>query len=66
MPKIGAYTTWNVISNLKDLQDFVRKNPIDSKGFTANIPSRGLISLPRRFVGTATSEIDIEKPMVVV
>jgi hypothetical protein len=41
----AATTTWNVISNLKDLQDFAPKIPVDSKGFTANIPSRDLIPL---------------------
>lgn len=35
-----AVTTWNVIPNLKDLQGFAQKNLVDSKGLTANIPSR--------------------------
>jgi hypothetical protein len=33
-------TSWNVISNLKDLRDLAQKIRADSKGLTANIPSR--------------------------
>jgi hypothetical protein len=38
--KTPLHTTWNVISNLKVLQDFARKIPFDGKRLTANIPSR--------------------------
>lgn len=33
-------TSWKVISKLKDLLDLARKIRIDSKGFTANFPTR--------------------------
>jgi hypothetical protein len=34
------YTTWKVNTNLKDLRDLAQKSPLDSKGLTANLPSR--------------------------
>jgi hypothetical protein len=36
----GVNTTWKVNSSLKDLRDLAQKIPIDSKGLTANLPSR--------------------------
>jgi hypothetical protein len=41
-------TTWKVTSNLKDLRDLAKKIPIDSKGLTANLPSRVLIVYRRQ------------------
>src|SRR5262249_37987382 len=35
-----TYTSWNVISNLKDLRDLAQKILVDGKGLTANIPTR--------------------------
>ena len=37
---LSRVTSWNVISNLKDLRDLARKIRVDSKGLIANIPTR--------------------------